>query len=663
MRRSRSDRVVARFELPALGLYVWGRKRSGRGIRRRAAQQGKPVVCLEDGFLRSLGLGPDDPALSLCVDDLGIYYDANEPSRLEVLIQNPLEAGEQLRAEALQRQWCDLRLSKYNGALESPCPNQPFVLVVDQTVGDLSIQYGCADHTSFESMLASALKDWPHHQIVVKVHPDVAAGRKRGYLNRRHLKHPRIQLCDDGGHPCSLLESCSAVYVVTSQLGFEGLLWGKQVVVFGMPFYAGWGLTQDWLPRPRRREHASPNLLQLVHAALVTYPRYSDPETAAACEPERVMQWLALQRRQLMALPNRLEAFGFTPWKARQLRRFLPRAKGQRLDFRPRHGRPITQADAALVWGRRVSQGVQRARLPTIQVEDGFLRSVGLGADLVDPLSWVFDHSGIYYDARGPSDLEILLRHSQLSSAERDRAKRLRELLLENQLSKYNLGGEAWQRPDAASGRKLVLVLGQVEGDASIRYGVPEDAAVRTNLGLVRAARRAYPEAWIIYKPHPDVLAGLRAPGTDARLTTQEWDEVVGKVSLESLFAVVDRVCTLTSLGGFEALLRGLPVSTWGLPFYAGWGLTDDRLGNHPWIAKRRGRKLDLEELTHASLIGYPCYRNPRAGRLSTPEQAVMELLAMRASPIAMSLEQQIFRWWGGLKSLAKADCLSRPLG
>jgi capsular polysaccharide export protein len=271
------------------------------------------------------------------------------------------------------------------------------------------------------------------------------------------------------------------------------------------------------------------------------------------------------------------------------------------------------------------------------------------------------DHSGIYYDARGPSDLESMLQTNHLSSAERDRAKRLRAHLLDNQLSKYNLGGEVWQRPEAASGKELVLVLGQVEGDASIRYGVPEDGLVRTNLELVRAARRAYPEAWIIYKPHPDILAGLRDPGTDSGRATQEWDDLVGKVSLESLFAVVDRVCTLTSLGGFEALLRGIPVSTWGLPFYAGWGLTDDRLGNHPWIAERRDRKLDLEELVHASLIAYPRYRSPRAGRLTTPENAVNELFAMRSSPMAMSLEQRIFRWWGVLKSLVRAHCLSKP--
>ena len=651
MRQSQSDSFITRFQMPPHGLYVWGRKRSGRAIRRRAAREGKQVVCLEDGFLRSLGLGPDDLALSLCIDDLGIYYDASEPSRLEVLIKNPLNAAQQLRSQVLQRDWCDLRLSKYNGALESPCPNQPFVLVVDQTVGDLSIRHGCADRTSFEIMLASALKNWPNHQIVVKVHPDVAAGRKRGYLRRRDLNHPRIHICDDGGHPCSLLENCSAVYVVTSQLGFEGLLWGKQVVVFGMPFYAGWGLTQDWLPRPSRRTQSSPTLLQLLYAALVAYSRYVDPETGVICGPERLMHWLALQRRQLMSFPNRLEAFGFTPWKARQLRSFIPRAKGQGLHFRPRHGRPSTRVDAALVWGRRLTQGVLRAGSPTIQVEDGFLRSVGLGADLVDPLSWVFDHSRIYYDARGPSDLETLLRNSQLSTAERDRAKGLKALLLDNQLSKYNLGGEMWERPVAASGKKLVLVLGQVEGDASIRYGVPDDAAVRSNLELLRAARRVYPEAWIIYKPHPELLAGLRAPGTDAGLATQGWDELVGKVSLESLFSVVDRVCTLTSLAGFEALLRGLPVSTWGLPFYAGWGLTDDRLGKHPWIAERRGRKLDLEELIHSSLISYPCYRNPRTGRLTTPEQVVMELAAKKASPMAMGLEQKIFRWWGGLKS------------
>ncbi|MGH8642553.1 MAG: capsular polysaccharide biosynthesis protein, partial [Burkholderiales bacterium] len=102
-------------------------------------------------------------------------------------------------------------------------------------------------------------------------------------------------------HPVSLIECAAAVYVVTSQMGFEGLLWGKRVRTFGMPFYAGWGLTQDDLPAPGRRRPAT--LEALVHAALVEYPRYLDPQTGRRCEVERLIEWMGLQRRMRERIP------------------------------------------------------------------------------------------------------------------------------------------------------------------------------------------------------------------------------------------------------------------------------------------------------------------------------------------------------------------------
>ena len=217
-------------------------------------------------------------------------------------------------------------------------------------------------------MLEAALNDWPDHQIVIKIHPDVVAGRKLGHFSKRQLDNQRIRVCSDGGHPCSLLEGCTAVYVVTSQLGFEGLLWGKEVHVFGMPFYAGWGLTQDLLAAPARRVSSRPTLEKLIHAALIEYPRYINPETGQPCEVELIMQWISLQHSRMMQFPDHIEAFGFTPWKARQLRKFMPRSKAQTLHFRRRHSRPSADAQAAIVWGRRESRCLQKSSIQTIRV-------------------------------------------------------------------------------------------------------------------------------------------------------------------------------------------------------------------------------------------------------------------------------------------------------
>ena len=96
---------------------------------------------------------------------------------------------------------------------------------------------------------------------------------------------------------------------------------------------------------------------------------------------------------------------------------------------------------------------------------------------------------------------------------------------------------------------------GQVEDDASIRLGTAE---VTTNLGLLQAARAANPEAVIVYKPHPDVEAGLRdgaVPRARRWRGSPTWSPTTADPV--ALIEAVDEVWTLTSLLGFEALLRG----------------------------------------------------------------------------------------------------------
>ena len=622
-------------------LLAWGRRPSARRVERLAQRWQLPVWHLEDGLLRSLAKGRDHPPLALLVDDLGVHFDATRPSRLEQRIAAPLAPEQRRRARQIRQLWCDLRLSKLNPAQESPAPDQPFVLVVDQSAGDRSIALGQAGPQRFQQMLQEALRDHPDCTVVVKVHPDVIRGRARGHFHRRDLQHPRIQLCADGLHPAALLEQARAVYVVTSQMGFEALLWGKPVHCFGMPFYAGWGLTSDRLPAPSRRRPGI-ELEAVVHAALVAGTRCVDPHQHRPCSIEELMQAIGLQRQHQAGGPTRVEAFGFTPWKQPSLRRFLA---GRAVRFRWARSLPGRRAEAVAVWGRRarprlLATAADRT-LPVLRVEDGFLRSVGLGADLIDPISWVVDRTGMYYDATGPSDLEHLLAGSDWTAAQLQRAAALRQRLVTEAITKYNLSGASWQRPASAS--RVVLVVGQVESDASIRFGAP---ALNSNLALLQAVRAAEPDAFVIYKPHPDVVAGLCRSGEGELQAAAFCDQVLTEGSISTLFSQVDALHVLTSLAGFEALLRGVEVHCWGLPFYAGWGLTRDQLR-----CERRGRSLPLDALVHGALIDYPRYVSRHSGWFISPEQAIDELVAWRQGPpVQRSLVQALFRHWGRLR-------------
>jgi len=314
-------------------------------------------------------------------------------------------------------------------------------------------------------------------------------------------------------------------------------------------------------------------------------------------------------------------AYGFSWRKRAILRRFLGEVPVRFV----RDVRNLSRGDQLLLWGDAPLPGQLPDGVRIVRVEDGFLRSVGLGVDLVQPLSWVLDARGLYYDARRPSDLEYLLQESPFDDAMLARAARLRQRIVEAGLSKYNVGNDRWTRPEGS--KRVILVPGQVESDASIRTGA---AGVRTNIGLLRAVRAANPDAYALYKPHPDVVAGLRATGAGEDRARTLCDEVAGPVAMNALLPQVDEVHVMTSLTGFEALLRGKPVTCYGQPFYAGWGLTQDKAP-----VPRRTRKLELDALVAATLIAYPRYVSRTTGKPITPEEAVAELLAWRAQSTA----------------------------
>lgn len=618
-------------------LLVWGLKNSGLAAQRLADRRRLPLWRCEDAFIRSLGLGPECPPLGVILDDGGIYYDISCSSRLERLIAASRTAEQLQRASLLRRLWCEQRVSKYNASPDAPSPAQSFVLVVDQTAGDASIEAGGASPASFSAMLTAALAEHPGSPVVVKTHPDVVAGRKHGHFSGAQLADPRVFLEGSGGHPAALLEHASAVYVVTSQLGFEALLWGKPVHCFGQPFYAGWGLTHDLLPPPPRRAALGPRGLDdLVAAALIDYAVYIDPHTHQRCEVEDLVRAIGLQRRCMAADPPQAVAVGFTRWKRPILKRFLP---GSRIRFR-RFPRPAPTDVSLLRWALGRESLARRWDGPVLQLEDGFLRSIGTGGRLqllavralkqvgiraarpTQPISWVVDRQGIYFDATRPSDLESWLASAELQPAQLARAAALRQRLVQQSLTKYNLSASGWTRPPGE--RRVVLVTGQVESDASIRFGAVD---VRTNLSLLEAVRRAEPDSFLVYKPHPDVLTGIRRASRAEREALDVADLVLKEAAIQQLFTQVDAVHVLTSLSGFEALLRGVEVHTWGLPFYAGWGLTHDAHRCH-----RRGRQLSLDALVYGALIAYPRYVSRRSGWQITPEQAIDELLAWRTS-------------------------------
>lgn len=610
---------------------IWGNSPTAHRGKAMAEKHNTPLLRVEDAFLRSLFPGrKGEPPLGLCIDTNGVHFDPATKSDLErLLAEGDLDDADLLRrARGCIERLKEAHLTKYAATpIDTPMPEPGYVLVIDQTRGDASVTASGANDAFFQEMLVMAQEEHPGARVLIKTHPETQQGLRSGYYSEKDENH-RVSLWDTPISPWALFEGAVGVYTISSQMGFEAIYAGHRPRVFGQPFYAGWGLTED--ERPLSRRHRKLTRAQLFAAAMMLYPRWYDPASDQLCELEDVIDNLAAQARAWREDHKGWNAHSMRLWKRKHLQRFYGR-----------HGN-LTFGNAPsdtpqMVWG--IKDAPTGAAAAT-RIEDGFLRSRGLGASLVPPLSLISDTSGIYYDPTQPSDMEALIAARATLREDQDRrAQHLIDTLNSLGLSKYNLGGT---QIDLPKGHRI-LVPGQVEDDASILKGTDE---IATNRDLIKAARAANPEAVILYKPHPDVLAGLREGAVpDAEDLA---DMVITDGDLPWLLHQVQEVWTMTSLTGFEALLRGCAVTTLGAPFYAGWGLTQD-LGKVPL---RRQAKPTLTGLVHAALIDAPRYFDPVTGKACSVEVAV-ERLAQGDIPNPGYLNRLLSKAQGALASYA----------
>jgi capsular polysaccharide export protein len=241
-----------------------------------------------------------------------------------------------------------------------------------------------------------------------------------------------------------------------------------------------------------------------------------------------------------------------------------------------------------------------------IYVEDGFIRSSGLGIKLNYPASLTFSREGFHYDPKQQSTLETMLLDAEVTDQDRATGRKLLKTLYESRVSKYNLVGGKSVWPTKKTGKKI-LVIGQVSDDASMVHGAP---GIGGNIGLIQRVFNEEtardPHCSIVYRPHPDVSSGQRNGEVPVSITHAMCDFVSTDSDLTTLIDLADEVHVATSQTGLDALVRGKTVVCHGQPFYAGWGLTVDR---NP--VNRRTRSRTLEELLFITMIEYPVYFDP----------------------------------------------------
>ncbi len=299
----RKSQLIKHPQIVAGKFITWGYKQNLSTAFKIIKTNNLRLIRLEDGFLRSYASELNSQSLSIITDSRGLYYNSYFDSDLEKIIVGKINYSTNYIEDCLNI-IISYKLSKYTIDREYKLPKkndeQKKILVVDQTFGDLAVKYGASEPKTFIEMLEAAHTENPEATIYIKTHPEVTSDRKKGYLTHIQVSD-RIVMIREDVNPIDLIQKMDKVYVVTSQMGFEALMCGKTVVCFGVPWYAGWGVTDDrvkdspaWARRSKKR-----TVDELFAAAYLHYTRYLNPFTHERGTIFDVIEWLVLQKKMV----------------------------------------------------------------------------------------------------------------------------------------------------------------------------------------------------------------------------------------------------------------------------------------------------------------------------------------------------------------------------
>lgn len=585
---------------------------------------------VEEGFLGYLRHPIcDHSPLSVVIDRTGIHYDSTRPSDLQSILTQTAASwsdGKGARARRIMATIRRLRLSKYNhqeGSLGEETGRRYRVLLVDQSMESRALSYGGPTRGIFEQMMDSACKAFPETEIVVKMHPDHDLRSTKSMLHG--MIPPGVSVVPPGVNIWSILDKVDEVYTVSSQVGFEALIAGKKVVCFGQPFYSGWGLTTDIASG--RGSGRQLTLEQLVYGVLVKYPLYLHPERQEFCEIEEILSYLESAHLGIRGFYDRIYTVGLRRQQKFVLTEYLRghlAVNVSHISPKSARSRTFSPAEAVLYWEPREYHGDDLSYLESRGVT--VMRAGPWPLDLIQgdqtqPNILQITRNRLYNDGSPRNDLVLMLEHAQFDGDLLRRAETLQQNFLavldqETKIRSHILSHHS-------IGRRIALVLGHGEGEGPL--GVREKA-IYTDRELLAKVRRDFPDAYILYAPPLGEFSSKKHLLMSVESTL--YDQLVRPEHIVSCIKLANAVHVVSAFGGIYALIYGKLLYTYGRPFYAGWGLTQDAE-----VFIDRSRQLSLTELLCATFILGPTYFNWLTRTSGTPEEAVRRLLVASSQP------------------------------
>ena len=266
-------------------------------------------------------------------------------------------------------------------------------------------------------------------------------------------------------------------------------------------------------------------------------------------------------------------------------------------------------------------------------IEDTFIRSVMASAQKLSSnndiyfasCGYTIDDLSHYVDVTRPTRIETVLNSDwSISAEEKKRARLLIDKIISNKITKYN--NQPIVQPNIGrKGVNKVLVIDQSYNDYSIIKGNAND---KTFESMLSCAIKDNPDADILIKTHPDAVGELSLnqkcyyQNTNSEGNIYKLTDMINPISLINY---VDKVYVCSSQFGFEALMCGKDVYTFGMPFYANWGLTND-----VQKCNRRCKNRTLEEVFYIAYVMFSIYINPKTNKPCEIEDAIDFLIEYR---------------------------------
>ncbi len=243
-----------------------------------------PVLVFELGFIYSVSTKLSN-GISYIIDTTNnIYTSTDQFNEINRYLNSRIELSTKRfeTTKELIKIIQENSLTKYNllSSEFSVNSDKAKILLVDQILNDTGITRAEANQHSFDEMLDFVLKNYSEYEIYVKVHPETELGIRRGNINLDKCRKHHIKILSKSVSLKSLFSAFDKIFVVSSGLGLEALIFGKEVHCFGKAFYAGWGLTHDHVSfnyRLRKR-----TLEDLVYAYYIRSAFYFNTRTNSA---------------------------------------------------------------------------------------------------------------------------------------------------------------------------------------------------------------------------------------------------------------------------------------------------------------------------------------------------------------------------------------------